>query len=163
MKHYRNEWAKYKNGLVTAGKAEKMSIHLSECDQCLEEFLALVDEQEISEAEISLDRGFTERVMKVVAAEKKKEKARKYADRAEKNKNSIIYYVAAASITLIFVGSGLFQAFVQGFAEPAALELSTKIIHDQRSYDFSGKIVNKASLWIENFESQRRDQDETKE
>lgn len=161
MEHFKNEWQSYKKGEVTFDKDEKMSIHLSECDQCLDEFILLIDDEDIIKAEKLLSPDFTAKVMRLVAKEKKRKTPEYY--NAEKTKNTIIYYVAAASITLLFVGSGLFQTIIRGFTEPAALQLSTRIINSQRSYDISGKIVNKASLWIENFESKRRYIDEKKE
>lgn len=130
-------------------------------DSDMEKFLLQVNDEEIAEAAKLLSSDFTEKVMKLVSKEKKYKPA--HNPFAEKKKNTIIYYAAAASITLLFVGSGLFQTFIQGFTRPTILQLSTKIINNQKSYDISGKIVNKASLWIENFESQRRYFDETKE
>lgn len=161
MEHFINELQEYKNKKLSFDRHEEMSLHLSKCDQCLEEFLLQIDDEDIAQAEKLISGGFTESVMKLVAKEKKYKRVIYSA--SEKAKNTIIYYVAAASITLIFVGSGLFQNFIQGFTEPTSIQLSTKIINNQRNYDISGKIVNKASLWIENFESQRRYYDETKE
>ena len=69
MKHYDQvEWSLYKNNLLDEKIYEAMEEHLYECDQCLDTFLSLIDENEIEEAGKIVSEGFTDNLMINMAA-----------------------------------------------------------------------------------------------
>lgn len=153
MKHYgEKEWLSYKKGLLSDEKAQMMESHLSQCDRCLEDFLSLIGQEEISAAEKMVSPNFSEGVMHAVGKVRHKPvSARK---RLNTKWNEIFtYYVAAALVTLVLTGSGFFGHLVQ--AVPRVEQTASK----QNNYmqknliiDWSEKVVNKTSNFIDRLE-----------
>lgn len=152
MKHFTQEqWLLYKKGMISREIMDYMDSHLQECDQCLQTFLALIGEQEILNAGKILSPDFTKHVLQeagqLATMKQKKRKSN------EGIKTTMIYYAAAASITLLFAVSGVFQTFV----EKAPLAVSNQIVsvlkEDSLKPDLSAAVVNKAAAWIQNFET----------
>lgn len=163
MEHYTKEqWQQFRKEECSQDIYLKMEEHLTECDLCLSVFLELIDEQEIVAANNLLSPDFAKRVMKKVQGHKySANKKKKWFN--EKLKSMVVYYMAAASITLIFVGSGLFQNFVEKGTDAEIAKIGSKIINDKKLYyDISGEVANRASVWIQNFETQGRFNDEEK-
>ena len=60
MKHYDHvEWIFYKNNVLSEEKIIEMEEHLYYCDECLETFLSLIDENEVQEAIKPISEEFT--------------------------------------------------------------------------------------------------------
>lgn len=163
MEHYTKEqWQQFRKEECSKEIYRKMEEHLTECDLCLSIFLGLIDEQEIVTANDLLSPDFARQVMKKVQGHKcPVNKKKKWFN--EKTKSMVVYYMAAASITLIFVGSGIFQTFVEKGTDAQIGRIGSKIINDKKLYfDISGEVANRASVWIKNFETQGRFNDEEK-
>lgn len=160
MEHYTSEeWHQYKKGECTCEKSNAMEDHLAICDECLMIFLTLIDETEIAKAHNLIPIDFTKKVMKKIQPrrghEQKKSQGKKKIN--EKTKSALIYYVAAASITLIFMGSGVFQTFVEKGIEAKPIHLGFQLSNNNTiKYNWSDEVVKKAANWIEKFEDQRR-------
>lgn len=155
--HYsKPQWLQYKKNQLPPVLQQSMEDHLVKCDACLSTYLSLIDDQEIMRAAELLSPDFSLRVMNQVAAAPKPLPP-KTKITGERRKNLLIYYAAAASITLFFVGSGIFQGLVETGQEAA--EITARIRGESKksvSLDWPDKVVNRAAQWIENFEGQRR-------
>lgn len=152
MKHFtQKQWLLYKKGMISREIMDCMDSHLQECNQCLQTFLDLISEEEILNANNLLSPEFTNHVLQRAGQHATmKQKMRKSN---EGIKTTMIYYAAAASITLLFAVSGVFQTF----AEKAPLTVSKQIVsvlkEDSFKLDISAAVVNKAAAWIQNFET----------
>jgi len=143
MNHYSNEkWTFYKQGILSSEESRKMEDHLLECDQCLEIFLSLVDSDEIQVASELISPKFTDTVIHAV---NKKSKVR--------SKNLFTYYVAAALVTLILMSSGFFEKLVTTvpYASQTAV-VQENFRQENFIMNFSERVVNKTSDFIDNFE-----------
>jgi len=143
MNHYSNEkWTFYKQGILSSEESRKMEDHLLECDQCLEIFLSLVDNDEIQVASELISAEFEDTVMGSV---NKKPKI--------KNKNLFTYYVAAALVTLILTSSGFFETLITTVPYASQTAVVQKNFRQENFImNFSEKVVNKTSNFIDNFE-----------
>lgn len=156
MEHIkRNELWQYKKGLLPEEKSIIVQEHLYTCDACLNSYLSLITEEEISKAEVLLSPEFTDKVIWNVEKENRKKTKIQSELAKEKRKSFITYYVGAAVMTLLFVSTGIFQAFVD--TAPKIVTLAERAQQEEYNrtpgYDLSSKAVGKAALWIERFES----------
>ncbi|MBZ4652883.1 MAG: hypothetical protein JG781_221 [Peptococcaceae bacterium] len=165
MKHYTQaEWLLFRQGLLAKEKVYIMEEHLAQCDQCLAHFLSLISEEEVKEADEFLSPDFSDKVINTVKGEKTIIRKSPHKLK-EKQKNMFAYYVAAAAITLIFMSTGFFQSLID--TGPRIVSLAASPENRSREWDlnWSGKVVNKAALWLRDFETQndiRRFEGETK-
>lgn len=143
MNHYSKEkWLLYKQGILSVEDSKKMEDHLLECDPCLEIFLSLVDDGEIQVASELISPEFEDAIMGSV---NKKPKI--------KNKNLFTYYVAAALVTLILTSSGFFETLITTVpyvSKTAVVQSNLK--QENFIMNFSERVVNKTSNFINNFE-----------
>lgn len=156
MEHFnREEWHLYKKGRYPAEKLEIMRDHLAQCDQCLDVFLSLIDADEISRAERSISPDFTQRLMDRVEKEGQPSLADKKQRFFYPGQNIFAYYAAAAVVTLIFMGSGVFHNLAQDMPQVAINTVSQERMQDRDVYqNWSDRIVERTAAWIENFEKQ---------
>lgn len=157
MKHYDYiEWVLYKNDLLDKKIHDEMEDHLLLCHECMDIFLSLIDESEIERAENLVPRNFTENVMdniKNVRALKKTVKKR-----TKVSNDFFVYYAAVASVAIILTASGFFTKVVDTVPQIRAnISLQDKRIRSNAIYDFSEKITNKTSLFINNFNRNKED------
>lgn len=159
MKHYsKSQWLQYKKGLLAPALLLKMEEHLVQCDVCMQSYLSLIAKEEITRAAGLLSPGFSSGVMMQIRAIPQSAPTRKILSpasgiRGERRKNLLIYYTAAASITLLFMGGGLFQNLVDTGREAMAYTARPQV-ETQRSVslDWPDKVVSKAAQWIKDFE-----------
>ncbi len=117
MKHYDEvEWKLYKRGLLNKNIKQMMEDHLLQCDSCMDMFLSLIDEEEVSRAGKLISHDFNENLMedivKVIPLERvtKKNKSKK----TSRIYNEIlIYYTAIASVAIFLTGIGFFNKVVE--------------------------------------------------
>ncbi|UNC93045.1 anti-sigma factor family protein [Candidatus Contubernalis alkaliaceticus] len=110
MKHYsKKEWQLYINGEIGIKQQTEMEDHLVDCDSCLKEYLSAVEAAELAEGDSLVSAGFTDNVMaKLKILEMKvPEKSKKKRSRSS---NILIFYTAAACITLVFLSCGVFDS-----------------------------------------------------
>ncbi len=172
MKHYEKaEWLLYKDGLLPQDQCEEMEEHLMECTGCLELYLSLVSEAEIEQAEQLISPDFTEQVMqevknleiqsihqpepKPVSTIKNNKVKKQKKSKKGKRTSMLVYYAAAASITLFFMGTGFFQALVETGPKLEALQAKVENIPQSKTeLNWSQKITDKTSRWLREFERQ---------
>ncbi|TCO71047.1 hypothetical protein [Marinisporobacter balticus] len=157
MNHYDQiQWILYKKGVLSIEASEKMEDHLSMCDQCLEIFLSLIDEEEIKSAHQMISPDFTASIIHEANTIKNDFMKRKYKP---EHKNLFIYYTAAAMVTLVLMGSGFFYTLVNTVPSITQSAVSQEhFMQTNRITNFSEKVVNKTSDFINHFEvcDQRR-------
>ncbi|NLW22857.1 MAG: hypothetical protein GXY88_06340 [Tissierellia bacterium] len=153
MKHFDYmEWVFYKEGVLSREKQLEMEEHLYTCDQCMDIFLSLIDEKEVERAEESLSIDFTNKVMKSI-------ENIKYIQRPKLKKGNgsfkdiFIYYAAVASVAIVLTVGGFYSGLVDmvpKVAQSTNIKESSKF--PNRIADISGKIVNRTTDFINNFE-----------
>lgn len=171
MRHFQSEEIQqYKEGVVTADLKQEITAHLAVCEQCQEEFLALVSTAEVSRAAELLSSDFTDKVITRVTPSRGdvKAKSRKYM--SGKRQSLLLYYVGAAVLTLIFVSNGLFQKIID--VTPSMMLLSAQEGHERMEmfeaggretrFDLPQKAVEQAALWMESFEAPKEKEEEVR-
>jgi len=157
MEHIKEiDLQRYKNSLFDEEENTVIENHLYCCDICMDKYLSLVSSEEMDTAKSFLSPEFTERVVWNVEKEIRRKKEIKSNLKRERRKNIISYYVGAAIITLLFVNVGFFQSFVDSVPKIVAL-VEQPLVENGRGFnlDFSKRAVDKAALWIEEFEERK--------
>jgi predicted anti-sigma-YlaC factor YlaD len=108
------EWRAYRDNLVDDNESEKMQNHLLGCDECMENYLTLMEAFEETAQHSPVLDGFTERVMEIIYEENRYERAFRLKNARAR---LITYYVSAACVTLLLVSSGVFTLMFNGFAK----------------------------------------------
>ena len=153
MKHYDHvEWIFYKRKVFPKEKMIKMEEHLYTCSKCMDIFLSLIDDKEVNNAEESLSQNFTNSVMNSI-------ENRKYVPKSKVKKSNInymdifTYYVAVASVAIVLTLGGFYSGLVD--MVPRVTQSTTikdNINLPSMVANISGKIVNRTSHFINNFE-----------
>lgn len=154
MKHYDElEWLFYKERVISEEKYNEMEDHLYECDECMNIFLSLIDNEEINSAEKIVPENFTDSVMDNIKNFKNKS-----ITKVERNdmifKNIFGYYVAVAVVAIILTWGGFFSSLVDTLPKAAKSTINEKaIITPNIVFNVSEKIVNRTSNFIDNFQN----------
>ena len=156
MKHYDYvEWVLYKNNLLDDGIREEMEEHLYLCDECMEIFLSLIDEEEIQVAASIVPEDFTDKVMdniKVIRPMKKPVKKR-----IKLTNDFFMYYVAVASVAIILTANGFFGRMVDAVPQIASnITMEDSRLKANTIYNISEKITNRTSSFINDFKFNRK-------
>ena len=160
MKHYDQvEWSLYKKNLLNEKIHQVMEEHLYECDQCLDIFLSLIDENEIEEAGDIISKEFTDDLMmnikKLTPINKKK------AIKPKLPQDFFIYYTAVASVTILLTAGGVFGKLVESVPEITAnISSQEEKIMKNTIYNFSEIITKKTSIFINDFQISKNKEDE---
>jgi len=114
------EWVEFVNGRTEERKRRAMEEHLYECGECVEMFLSCITKRHIESAENTLSPEFTRNVMaKVEWGERKKETSvGRY--------NAFCYYAAAACITIMLMGAGVFEGLAKTIPYISKLQVDNK-------------------------------------
>ncbi|HSH35412.1 hypothetical protein [Schnuerera sp.] len=153
MKHYDEiEWIFYKEKILSDEKQTEMEEHLYTCDRCMEIFLSLIDEQEADKAKDSISENFTANLMGNIenVQYKPKTKAKKSNTRF---KDMFVYYVAVASVAIVLTLGGFYSGLVDMVPQIGKSNVVKNNINAPNIIaNVSGKIVNRTSNFINNFE-----------
>ncbi len=139
MKHYDYvDWVLYKKDLLDTGIKEEMEDHLYGCDQCMEIFLSLIDQEEIKVAQSYGPKNFNKKVLRKI--------------KTSSFKDFFIYYAAVASVAIILTASGSFGKIV-GMVPQIDKTIKESTVKYQANivYSFSETITNKTSDFINDF------------
>jgi len=152
MKHYQEkDWRAYRLGLLPEEEELLLEEHLERCDQCLENFLALITEKEISQAKRRISPNFTDSVLNLLREEENSKFKGKNSSSYQR-KNIFIYYLAVSAITIILMGSGFFQALVDKLPS-VETDFSRQEERYVDSFEWTRKVTDKAANWLYNFET----------
>ncbi len=149
MSHYSIEkWKSYKNDILKADEKIKMEDHLYNCDECMDVFIGLIDDQEIKLAEENIPSNFTRDIMKKIdtfVPIAKHDKKKKLIE------NMFMYYVAAASVILALTAGGIFTRITQIPIENMRLDIQGTPKGVEKFYNLSEKVANNTNNFINNF------------
>lgn len=141
MKHYdQQHWKAYVLNIVDEGERVEMENHLYNCDECMDLYIQQLDE--LDDCNFNESPAFTETIMKRVYT---------YENKRNRDKRSKLfrYYVIAASITIILVYTGAFEAI--GSKTPdlmTALNTSTDKIETAMFGGWSNGLLDKSRDFI---------------
>lgn len=158
MKHYDYiEWLFYKKKMISIEKQNEMEEHLFNCDECMEIFLSLIDEEEVNEASKIIPENFNKKIIKKISESKvkKMELANKPV------KYPFGYFVAVASVTIVLTLGGAFTNLVDTVPNiSASVSMLEKPQRPNRIFDISEKIVSSTSKFIVSIENIERNKEE---
>lgn len=159
MKHYDCvEWIFYKEKALSEEKMMEMEEHLYTCNECLDTFLSLIDDKEVAEAEGSISSSFTSKVMSSI---QNVEHVTKTNKSKTKHKEIFTYYVAVAAVTIVLTMGGFYNSLVDIVPHVAqSTDMRDNIKLPNIVADISGRIVNKTSDFINNFEVYNMEEDQ---
>ena len=152
MKHYDQvEWALYKKNLLNEKIHEVMGEHLYECDQCLNIFLSLIDENEIEEAGKIISQDFTDDLIMNVKGLTPINKNIKRKPKLPQD--FFIYYTAVASVTILLTAGGVFGKLVESVPQITAnINIQEEKIMKNTVYNLSETITKRTSIFINDFQ-----------
>lgn len=140
MKHFSNEeWKLFYDNEIDENTRVEMEKHMEECNECLSVYLSIVDEQCESDSFNSvLSDEFTENVMAAIEEENNYSQTsiveynkalNKKQIQKQKKINLLLYYTAAACLTLFMMSRGIFSALPYNFSTAAShiTKTNTKI------------------------------------
>lgn len=149
MSHYNIEkWKSYKKDILEQDEKIIMEDHLYNCDECMDIFISLIDDEEIKHAEKSIPSNFTIDIMKKIDMNSPIQKCIKKKKLIE---NMFMYYVAAASVILVLTAGGIFTKITQIPMENIKLDVQNNPKGIEKFYNFSEKIANNTNNFITNF------------
>lgn len=158
MNHYDYvEWLFYKKNMLSIEKMDEMEEHLYSCDECMEIFLSLIDEEEINAASDIVPVDFNKSIMCKIQSTKVK----KIQPIRKPVKYSFGYFVAVASVTIVLTLGGVFTNLVDTVPNISA---SVSMLENRENpniiMNLSEKIVNRTSKFIGSIENIERNKEE---
>ncbi|MGE5483456.1 MAG: hypothetical protein ACM3X4_00385 [Ignavibacteriales bacterium] len=108
MHYSRKEWRRFRLNRVTLEGREAMADHLAACESCLDAYISTIEDRDQELAEILLNSGFVDGVMRQVRATRRTPTEipeRRPAFSALQN------YAMAAAVTAMLLYVGWFDAF----------------------------------------------------
>lgn len=160
MKHFNEkEWQMFRRGEYSQKESRLMEVHLRGCQQCVETFLRSIDEEDVVRAQKAIPPDFTDTVISMIDRERHAAVAPKGSGMLAKSQNLLVYYAAAAVLTIALMGGGAFQAFVKGYSHVAdTTKLNSPKIEQKLDIQFSNKIVDHTHQLIIRFENQEQEE-----
>ncbi len=157
MRHYDDvEWTFYKQEVLSENKTQEMEEHLYNCDECMDIFLSLINNDEIDEAEEIISKDFTDEVLNSIEKQKHelKQELKTIKRRKEDRFKSIFgYYVAVAAVTIILTWGGFYSSIVDILPQVAEETVIANVSKEPNIIsNVSERIVNKTSIFINDFE-----------
>lgn len=161
MRHYDYvEWVLYKNNLIDDELHKKMEEHLLLCDECMEIFLSLIDEEDMEKAGAFIPEDFTDKVLDSIKNITPIKKSINKTTKKKIPKDFFIYYAAVASVAIILTAGGFFGKMVDTVPQLVAnVSIEESRFKANRIYDFTEEITNKTSMFINNFQFKKVKED----
>lgn len=158
MKHYDYvEWLFYKKNILSIEKQNEMEEHLYSCDECMEVFLSLIDEEEITRASEIVPKDFNQYIMRNI----KSNKVKKIQPTKKPVKYPFGYFVAVASVTIVLTLGGFYTNLVDAVPNiSASISTLEQADRPNRIFNLSERIVNGTSKFIGSIENIERNKEE---
>ncbi|MCM3783965.1 hypothetical protein M3231_13370 [Neobacillus mesonae] len=134
-----NDWKRYIQGEMTGAEREELDRLLLENEEALDSYLMALERHSMSS--LSDADSFTTQVMEQVQAlsSKQEKQVRKSNRFRHLLNNKIVHYTLAASITMLFISTGVFDRVA-----PGNFDIGTE---DKKPY--SEKMMEKATGWLD--------------
>lgn len=142
--HWRSEqWEEYIDDRIPELQRAEMEDSLAECCVCLEMFTRLIEQKlvDYDGSPITTD-DFVERILTTVQDDEAKFASVAKVKR-NRMKSTLLHYLIAASITLIFMVNGAFDAFAEGSRLNAAQTGAVSA-----AYQWNGHLLEKTKNWV---------------
>ncbi|MFD2446613.1 hypothetical protein ACFSO7_21980 [Bacillus sp. CGMCC 1.16607] len=148
--HYSYEdWCKYVKNELDGSTREEYENHLYSCDQCLESYLQVLDGDTTQFPVIQNDFDFTDGIMAEIADLNKQKQ--KVNTKKSFYQSSVFHYLIAAAMTLVLMGSGVFQSitkYADTVQNPQVLGQTPSVTEE---------IIEKTFTWIDSFHLQNKE------
>lgn len=145
MKHYSyDDWCKYVKDELEESVRTAYEDHLYTCEECFERYLIAVEENKEELPLLSSEKQFTDKVMAVIAEEKKK--GVQETNGTPFYQKAIFHYLIAAGMTILLMTTGVFQEITK-FGD-AAQHVS---VHE-KSTSFTNVWMNKTITLLDEIE-----------
>jgi predicted anti-sigma-YlaC factor YlaD len=153
MKHYDYvEWIFYKEKTLSDKMIQEMEEHLYECNECMDIFLSLINEEEIYKAEETISSDFTSCVIDSIQEIRYKPKITVKRQNTS-FKNIFGYYVAVAAVTILLTFGGFYSGLVDAVPQVAKSTVIKDTINKPNIIsNLSEEIVNRTSNFVNNFQ-----------
>lgn len=154
MQHFSEvEWQQFSQG-QKADKALVMENHLEICDQCRQLFLESIDAAEMKRAEAAIVPGFAAQTIDLI--EKSTRPKRPYPQRSN-TRSLLLYYTAAAVLTLALTGGGIIQDVNQRLAtlpqDAYSIDYSR---YESILWNWPAQLQEMTSSWLNHFDNINR-------
>lgn len=141
-----NEWTRYYYDLIEDDMRTSMDEHLLSCQECMDIYLSVVDnDKNIDNIKIPSEN-FTKDIMNKLSQEtliKKKTSPIQF-------KKVMLYYVSAASITIFFTAIGLFNYVGAGLPRISAAAMHSKSYSKVLAHSgWSERLTDSTSMLID--------------
>ncbi|SDE32749.1 hypothetical protein SAMN02799630_05171 [Paenibacillus sp. UNCCL117] len=155
MTHVQEEvWLHYASDRLTPEERQLCEVHLEQCDECLELYMHALDKQsgDIPEPDMErLTQAALSRWDEYTGADPAGSTARcgSSPDRDERRswmRHPVFHYTVAASITLMLMGSGVFQVFTQQAS--AWGDIGSQLEKQQRPPSWSEQLMERTTGWL---------------
>jgi len=149
MTHFApEEWKAFAEGLIKGKKQIAMEEHLLICDDCIDKYLSFLSREGADSASGDLHPQFTSKVMKRISGLEAQRK------RGIHGQRSLLYYTAAACLTLFFMSAGVFEGFAGIIPEIAKKGLEIHSPFPERSqriieFGWSDRIMNSTVTFLD--------------
>ncbi|MDW7673683.1 MAG: hypothetical protein SCK28_04015 [Bacillota bacterium] len=119
MTHYsKKEWLLFVQHRLTETKEAEMEEHLAACDHCHTIYLDAVEtELRLNDPPYAITSSFSSQVMQQIKAVDRSAGRKK---KVKKKTNILVYYTAAACLTLLLMGSGVFNILTSSIPKTSA-------------------------------------------
>jgi predicted anti-sigma-YlaC factor YlaD len=107
------KWVLYCRGVLEEATMDEMEEHLYGCERCLEVYLKVVEQTMGDMEEKQLREDFTDELFDVIQEEKREQKRKEKVNKW----NMLIYYSAAACITIFLMLSSVFTDMQRTFQD----------------------------------------------
>lgn len=155
MKHYDSiEWTLYKKNLLEDKIYNEMEEHLFQCDECMDTFLSLIDEEEVENAEYFVPEDFAENLMKNIEKITPINQSRKKPTRKKRMfpKDFFLYYTATAAVAIVLTATGVFTTMVDSAPDLTRdISIEETKINKSSIYKLSQRLTEETSDFIYNF------------
>ncbi|MGI6698274.1 MAG: hypothetical protein ACOX3Y_06690 [Clostridia bacterium] len=149
MVHFTPEdWKAFAEGSLEGKKRSVMEEHLLLCDGCADKYLAFFSLESAEAAARELHPRFTSNVMKRIGGLEAQRRGNR------QGRWSILYYTAAACLTLFFMSAGVFEGFADMI--PEITEKKSEIHHPFQEesqsmvqFGWSDRIMNSTVTFLD--------------
>lgn len=164
MRHFdKQQWDAFGRDMANPELQDNMEQHLLECEDCLQTFLLSIDETEINQATFTIPEDFASSMIKYINNRQAKLDSTRVATAVKVKTNShsglngarmrskrlFSYYVAAAAITLMLMGGGVFQSAIDQVSNvPATGYLQADDRQDSFLIKWPTQLKEKTTSWI---------------
>lgn len=153
------EWAAYKSGSVEPQVAGEMEEHLDGCEHCFHVYLETISELDIAGAAQYVTPEFVTKIMQEVTQLQPLTTPQRPAKAKQNVRLQIFaYYVAAASITLMLMCSGVFDLLGEKVpATVAQYSIWEKRLEERIPANWSAGIISKTTGLIDSLTGQTKE------